>query len=119
MSRVRRLALAFGLCLVAVVPASAHRVAHQGTITCATTPTLIVSANPSTIALSVINNATVTIFVGDNTLATLTTANGWPLALGTASAPGGAWFSTPGFQGPLYCIVAAATANLRYVHEVE
>lgn len=96
---------------VLLAAGAAHAAASSGrhaAVTCDTTAggVAVVPLNVSRRGLLLYNNGATTIFVGQGAPSALSTTNGMPI-------PVGASLTIIDYQGPLSCIVAAGSENLR------
>ena len=104
-------ALALALILRSMWIAEAGELSQHGTVTCATTATLIRGANSSRRSLIIVyTTAATTIYVGASAPSTLTTSNGIPLAGGASKSFSGG----DGYTGAYSCITTSGTVDLRW-----
>ena len=109
MRTLSRLLLAVALlCLLAVDPVAAGTSEKHYIVTCATTVTPIFVATPNRISFIIYNNSAAIVFIGSGNPATLTTGNGLLVAVS------GAYQSNNSeYTGPMGCIVASGTSEIR------
>lgn len=80
-----------------------------GSVSVGSTATLVVNANNLRGAIAIVNNSSVTIYIGPST--SVTTANGIPILPSGNMTVGG---YAEVWRGAVYAIVATGSADLRY-----
>ena len=93
-------------CTAWLRPAWAGRNVNAGTITCASTATLILAASNGRASLDLKVVGSTTAFIGNSGV---TAAAGYQLAQNEV------WVSTVPFRGAIYCITSSGTSDLRYL----